>query len=172
MTESDKDIYRFWGLSLIISLLIIGITFTVARCTGYKTPSHTEVRVDTVKVYIPVARDTVYLRTDTIRYTAYKDKYHTLYKTDTLIKVDTVGMTVSLPITQKTYRDSNYTAVISGYSPNLDYIETYNKTVTQTVTKWKQPRLSIGAGIGYYLTPKGLQPGIGVTLQYNIINIK
>lgn len=172
MTESDKDIYRFGSLSLIVTLLLIGFIFTVDRCTSHKEPPQTEVRVDTVKVYMPVARDTVYLGNDTIRYTAYKDKYHTLYKTDTLIKVDTVGMTVSLPISQKTYQDSTYTAVVSGYSPNLDYIEVYQKTTTRVFPKWKQPRLSVGAGVGYYLTPKGLQPGIGITLQYNILNIK
>ena len=35
--------------------------------------------------------------------------------------------------TIKEYRKENYYAKISGVDPNLDYIETYNTTITNTV---------------------------------------
>ena len=72
---------------------------------------------------------------------------------------------VTLPITQRTYRDSNYTAWVSGYQPKLDSIHTYNKmvyttrTIERTITK--PPRkwgIGINAGYGYGINSKLFEP--------------
>lgn len=47
----------------------------------------------------------------------------------------------------KTYQDSTYKAVVSGYNPNLDYIETYNRTIIQHIQP-KPKHWSISALIG------------------------
>lgn len=82
---------------------------------------------------------------------------------------------VTLPITQRTYRDSNYTAWVSGYQPKLDSIHTYNKmvyttrTIERTITK--PPRkwgIGINAGYGYGINSKLLEPYIGVGVTYVI----
>lgn len=174
MNGKTKEYIEIMLWVIGLAVIIFVSCFFFGKCSDGTTPPDDGIKIqtDTVRITVPTIRDTVFVRTDTIRYTDSivdtKDYYHT----DTVIRIDTVHKFVTVPITKKTYRDSNYTAVVSGYKPNLDYIETYNKTVTQTVTKWKQPRFSIGIGGGYYVTPKGLQPGIGVTLQYNILNIK
>lgn len=43
---------------------------------------------------------------------------------------------VPLPITQKEYKTDDYRLSISGYNPNLDYIEVYRRTeyITKTIT--------------------------------------
>ena len=82
---------------------------------------------------------------------------------------------VTLPITQRTYRDSNYTAWVSGYKPSLDSIHTYNKmvyttrTIERTVTK--PPRkwgIGISVGYGYGINSKLFEPYIGVGVTYVI----
>lgn len=82
---------------------------------------------------------------------------------------------VTLPITQRTYRDSNYTAWVSGYKPSLDSIHTYNKmvyttrTIERTITK--PPRkwgIGINAGYGYGVNSKQFEPYIGVGVTYVI----
>lgn len=82
---------------------------------------------------------------------------------------------VTLPITQRTYRDSNYTAWVSGYRPRLDSIHTYNKmvyttrTIERTITK--PPRkwgIGINAGYGYGINSKLFEPYIGVGVTYVI----
>lgn len=82
---------------------------------------------------------------------------------------------VTLPITQQTYRDSNYTAWVSGYQPRLDSIHTYNKTIytTRTIerTITKPPRkwgIGITAGYGYGINSKLFEPYIGVGVTYVI----
>ena len=39
-----------------------------------------------------------------------------------------------LPITQKKYEDSTYTAYVSGVNPNLDSIRTYSRNTTKIIT--------------------------------------
>lgn len=82
---------------------------------------------------------------------------------------------VRLPISQRVYRDSNYTAWVSGYKPSLDSIHTYNKmiyttrTIERTVTKppnhWG---IGINAGYGYGINSKLFEPYIGVGVTYII----
>ena len=89
---------------------------------------------------------------------------------DTVVRVveaasgaDSVQMEV--PVRTLEYRDSTYYARVSGpvigtLTPRLDWIETYNRTITRTVTKRLRFAVTAGVGVGY--TPQGLQPTIGV----------
>lgn len=89
---------------------------------------------------------------------------------DTVVRVveavngaDSVQMEV--PVRTVEYRDSTYYArvvgpVIGDLAPRLDWIETYNRTITRTVTKRNRFAVTAGVGVGY--TPQGLQPTIGV----------
>ena len=77
--------------------------------------------------------------------------------------------TVVFPITQKVYSDTDYRAWVSGYEPQLDSIKVFPRTVTVLETKYKPPsRFSIGLQGGYGITPKGLQPYIGVGVNVRI----
>lgn len=90
---------------------------------------------------------------------------------DTVIRVVTVGDgtdSVRIEVEERTveYRDSTYYArvvgpVIGPLSPRLDFIETYNRTVTQTVRN--KPWFAVTAGVGAGYCQHGLQPFIGVS---------
>lgn len=72
---------------------------------------------------------------------------------------------VEVPVRTLEYRDSTYYARVSGpvigdLAPRLEWIETYNRTITRTVTKRSRFAVTAGVGVGY--TPQGLQPTIGV----------
>ena len=112
-------------------------------------------RVDTFTIIKPVPykiTDTVYI-------------YDTIY--------DTINNTISgnIFVQQiKEYKDSTYYAKISGINAYLEHIEVYPKTITQYITNTEkvyiQPKKwSIGIQGGIGITPKGLQPylGVGVT---------
>ena len=86
------------------------------------------------------------------------------------VLIDDTAKMVMLPITQKIYRDSSYTAWVSGYAVALDSIEVYPRTliVRQRAPPAAKPRRwSMGVQAGYGLTPKGLQPyvGVGVSIR-------
>lgn len=83
------------------------------------------------------------------------------------------AQTVVLPITQQVYRDTTYTAWVSGYRPQLDSIEVYPRTliVRQTAPSAARPRRwSFGIQAGYGYTPKGMQPYIGIGININLLN--
>lgn len=85
---------------------------------------------------------------------------------------------VNMAVVQRTYSDdSTYTAYVSGLLyqdlPKLDSITVRQRTVTNTVTEIvtlqrKVSRWGVGVQAGCYMTPRGVQPGIGIGISYNI----
>ena len=72
-----------------------------------------------------------------------------------------------------TYKDSTYTAVVGGIEPYLKSIEIYPKTIyvnnNTTTTIKVRSRFGLGVQAGYGYGRNGLQPYIGVGVQYNFI---
>lgn len=100
-----------------------------------KTDTITITKIDTVTIIKPV-----------IQY-----RYITQVITDTLYNTDSIKVPVRIPIESKTYQDSTYRAVISGYRASLDSIQVYPIHTITTITNTKQKRFNIGiqAGVGY-----------------------
>lgn len=121
-----------------------------------------------------VIRDTVTI-TDTVRDTVLKPYRVEVIRHDTLwFPLLADGYTedsdirdsfpVVLPIERKEYKTDEYRAIASGFRPNLDFMETYNKVQTITITpKTKRWGLGLHAGYGY---PGGFYVGAGVS--YNL----
>ena len=69
---------------------------------------------------------------------------------------------IPIPIEQKRYDDSLYTAWVSGYQPALDSIRLHQPeiitTITETIVK-KAPRLSVGLSVG---------PGISIDKDHHM----
>lgn len=74
---------------------------------------------------------------------------------------------VPVPITSKEYKTDDYRLSISGYKPNLDYIDVYRRTeyITKTITP---RRWGIGAIAGYGIGKHGLSPYVGIGGFYRI----
>ena len=83
---------------------------------------------------------------------------------DTLRSRDTIY--VHLPREVKTYCDSSYRAVVSGFRPSLDEIEIYQRTkvVTETRVLRSSPWVTIGPSIGVGIATDGrAYPFLGVS---------
>ncbi len=134
--------------------------------------------IDTVVHRVPAAKDSTVVRyvtrtvpVSTQSYRASRDTANNdreaippLYAS-----ASSDSATVVLPITQKMYSDTDYRAWVSGYEPQLDSIKVFPRTVTVRETIYKPPsRFSIGLQGGYGITPKGLQPYIGVGVNVSI----
>lgn len=82
---------------------------------------------------------------------------------------DTVREPVLVPvdITQREYKTGEYRLLISGYKPNLDYIETYNRT--EIIKEKSRPRrFGLGMIGGYGIGKHGLSPYIGIGGYYSL----
>ena len=90
------------------------------------------------------------------------------------IQMDGDSVTLSLPITQKVYSDSTYTAYVSGFDAKLDSINVYSRVVTITRREVQESSsFDFGLQGGYGITPAGFQPylGIGVTWKFSLSKI-
>ena len=71
------------------------------------------------------------------------------------------------------YKDSTYMAVVGGIEPYLKSIEIYPKTIyvnnNTTTTIKVRSRFGLGVQAGYGYSRNGLQPYVGVGVQYNLI---
>ena len=150
---------------IIFSAVILG-AFLLGRATK---------PVQTVNV---MYHDTLppIVRIDTVRDTLLVPKYVQVERFDTIR--DTVdGNPIYLPVPISSYLftdDSTYLIDMEGYNVKARSIEVYPRTITQTVIERievpaKPKRWGIGVSAGAALTPHGVQPYIGVGVQYNLI---
>ena len=80
---------------------------------------------------------------------------------------------VPVPIMQKRYDDSLYTAWVSGFEPSLDSIRLHQREIHTTITKYVQlpaKRFSIGPsiGLGYGIVTRKPDIWVGVTATWNL----
>lgn len=155
-----------WILWLAIAAVaVLGYWYAANRLLCKVAPA---VKADTVYVTHvvrePAAVESVYV--DRIRVRFYPlDKV--MHDTDSVVRVDTVTKEVIIPISQKVYKDSSYTAWVSGYRPRLDSIIVSNSFVTRDVVR-PAKRWDVGIQGGVGMTPKGVQPYIGIGINYRI----
>lgn len=147
---------------ILLSAFVGGLLSTMlTRCNQsekivseiVKTDTLTLVRIDTITQVLPepykvVVRDTIYIN-DNIN--------------------DTINGNIFVQEI-KEYRDSTYYARVSGINAYLEEIKVFPRTeykyITTTEKVYEKPRKwSIGIQGGVGVTPKGLQPylGLGVT---------
>lgn len=143
---------------IIIIALILFIVFRPARVE--RVPGE-------------VIRDTIITnRIDTIRDTVPVPVYESVVDSFPFavpVPGDTVRDTVYLPITQKIYKDSLYTAYVSGYRAKLDSIEVYSKMQTVFVReRAKRKRFGLGVQAGYGFLGNKLSPYVGVGVSCNL----
>lgn len=166
-----KGIVAHILLVLAVICLIAGVAF---RCKEQREEAQTITHIDTTRVVVydtvtyrqPIAVDSVVLRYETIKVRKVVS--------DTIRVMESAedSVSVEIPITQKHYADSTYSAWVSGYDPCLDSIKVYPRTEVVTITntiKDKPKRWGIGiqGGVGY--GKGGFTPYIGIGVQYNII---
>lgn len=153
--------------------IVIGALLAVLLVRNNKADSETEVstevKYDTIPYYTPVPVDSYVTRYEVVKLPAVRDTIR-----DSLIYKDTLvydSVNVIVPITQKKYEDSTYTAYVSGFNPQLDSIRLYRKTIYQTITE-KPIRWGIGLVGGYGYGIKGFTPFAGIAVYYKLFEFK
>lgn len=88
--------------------------------------------------------------------------------------LEVVGDSVKIPITQKVYEDSLYTAYVSGYMQSLDSITIRERLVTTTIKEtytereFRRWNVGITGGYGYGIREKQLDFFVGVGVTFNL----
>lgn len=147
-------------------VIYIIIIFILIFLNLYQYNNNNRIEINTVEV-----RDTVVIR-DTVKF----DNPTLIYvktEPDTLY-IESIDSTVVMNKETKVYRDSTYEAQISGFIPNLDYINVYPKTTyitTEKVSYVKEKRrfthgLQLGVGFGVINRKPDVFIGYGVQINF------
>ena len=156
------------------TILLLALAF-VAGCTTGRKAAISRLKPEVVEV---LHRDTIRVNTP-VYVRSYARVHDTLLVAvrDTIVRHDTAF--IALPREVKEYRDTNYFARVTGYRPELEYIETYNteKIVTATIVQEKKlrPRYSLGVSVGYgipFIIADEVRPApyMGISINYNLLN--
>lgn len=186
MKEIVKNILP-WLAFLLLDIVVFGGFWLWGYLCGRKSAKAScgaETRVITVKDAEPkAAKETVVgtVQVPLVVYGGGKDKVNgkgnasrseriaadTVYLPDTALKRREWA---TIPITQKQYADSNYTAWVSGFHARLDSIEVYRRETvrTQTVTKRSRFNFGIVGGYGYGFLSHRAEPFVGVGVTWNV----
>lgn len=154
---------------VLMAVLCVSIAINVWQCSRQPQES-TVVKRDTVwkdtTIYQPQAAETintgrvVYVRIPTAKPSdAVRDTIHD-------------SIEVPVPIVQKRYEDSLYTAWVSGFEPTLDSIRLHLSEVQTTITKTIVKKSSLvtvgiqaGGGYGIFNKKPDVYVGLGVQLK-------
>lgn len=154
---------------VLMAMLVVSIAINCWQCSRQPQES-TVVERDTVwkdtTIYEPQAAETintgrvVYIKVAVPQPQTQRDTVHD-------------SIEVPVPIVQKRYDDSLYTAWVSGFEPALDSINIHQREVLTTVTKTivqPAPRLSVGvqAGAGFGIFSRQPDVYIGVGAQWRL----
>lgn len=93
------------------------------------------------------------------------------------VRPDTVrvndSVDVAVAVEQRRYEGEYYEAWVSGVDPQLDSLHIIHraKTITETryVSEWKKKRWGVSLTAGYGMTPRGMQPYVGLGVSYTLI---
>ena len=149
-------------LSNIIAFVCgLWLCLLITRCTNKAAtePPLRDTIVDTIRVIKPIAVDSAITRYKWVTLERVKDT--TIVNEVSEVVFDTVQ--VRLPIESKHYTTESYDAWVSGYELSLDSIKVYNQVI-----RTKQSRWSIGLQGGVGMTPRGVQPYIGVGIGFKL----
>lgn len=172
---------RTLPLTILLGLLAVSLFLNVCQFVSQEeVEANDTVRttfVDTIPYYHPVPKDCLVITyiTDTLSVAPQEESVapsNGSVQSSEPAARDSAA--VRIPITQKVYEDSTYTAYVSGYKPSLDSLELHIPhsvmTITNTV-RTKQSRWSIGLQVGYGigLSPTlKYSPYIGIGVQYAV----
>ena len=160
---------RFIDIIIAIVVLVFGLTI------GYRFGDSGAIGVVADTIYIHdtvVAREPVAVESKAVGVKTYRIKLLGVIgeQTDPISKQigkQNDSIDVELPIEQKVYQDSLYKAWVSGFDAHLDSIYLYQPTRYITIKTTEQPsQWSWGIQGGVGITPKGLQPYIGLGATY------
>lgn len=153
--------------NLVIAILSLLLALSVIFQYLYhsnRNSTGNSLRTDTVTI---TKIDTVTITKPVVQY-----RYITQVITDTLYNTDSVLVPVRIPIESKTYQDSTYRAVVSGYRASLDTIQVFPihtyTTITNTITKQKRFNIGVQAGVGYGIFTKKPDLYVGLGLSYRL----
>lgn len=164
-------------LLLLLALFVVSVYFNV-RLYELKEPYKNVEKitfVDTIPYYKPIPKDSTIINYISVRLPIdgnCEDMGMSVLDNDIDIESKQDSIDIQIPIMQKIYEDSNFTAYVSGYNPSLDSLKF--KMSREVIKEYsKQKRWNVGIQAGYGLALSGqphFAPYVGIGISYNLFS--
>jgi hypothetical protein len=174
--KEDTTSILLHSIAALMAALFIFAAFVIGRRLPHKTPeTPLKPKADTLYLH-----DTIRIATPVPTHTEPNINIEILWTPDPDDDADDDAddaadtIAVPVPIERKTYEDSSYRAVVSGWHPSLDTLDIFQKTTIIEkeipVPVKTAPRWSLGVTAGYGAGKDGLTPFVGVGVTYNLLS--
>lgn len=184
--EKLKNIAVVLFMIIFLASLFMNVVHFTSRQQETRNTTRT-IYVDTIPFYNPIPKDSFVIRYITKRLPTISKLPENVQKFPESVSefpksvqnfpkfVSKDSVDVVIPITKKVYKDSLYTAYVSGYNPKLDSLVLHSQheviTINDCYPRSRKKRWSIGVQIGYGIALRGVPeftPYIGVGVSCNL----
>lgn len=178
MSKEIRDIFTDIGIAAVVLVIALPLLYK-GGCEPKSEPKNDTIYIhDTIRIVEPTPTDEDVVRHDTASFPMVGQSDHSKPKSELKnipisnelgISNLTSNLTqdsakVVIPITERTYEDSTYKAVVRGYNPELVSLDIYNSTkYYPVVEKVKvKPKIVVSAGVYGGFGIKGSDYGLGI----------
>lgn len=169
MSKEIRDIFTDIGIAAVVLVIALPLLYK-GGCEPKSEPKSDTIYIhDTIRIVKPIPTDEDVVRHDTASFPKGELKNIPICNELESIGRLSNGLSndsakVVIPITERTYEDSTYKAVVRGYNPELVSLDIYNSTkYYPVVEKVKvKPKIVVSAGVYGGFGVKGSDYGLGI----------
>lgn len=180
MSKEIRDIFTDIGIAAVVLVIALPLLYK-GGCEPKSEPKSDTIYIhDTIRIVEPTPTEEDVVRHDTASFpmVGHSEPKGELENIPICNELDSIGRLsnglsnglsndsakVIIPITERTYEDSTYNAVVRGYNPELVSLDIYNTTkYYPVVEKVKiKPKVVISAGLYGGFGSKGADYGLGI----------
>ena len=172
-----------WVVLIVSVLLNVLLATIVNRQRTTDMPADTLVEHDTIRIVEPTPTDEDVVRYDTASFPMVEELERNVENSIGKVSLNEENIPgkvehpndisndsakVVIPITERTYEDSTYKAVVRGYNPELVSLDIYRQQTTICRQQTRKPKVVVGIGPYAGFGNKGFNYGIAVNVSMPI----
>jgi hypothetical protein len=182
MSKEIRDIFTDIGIAAVVLVIALPLLYK-GGCEPKSEPKNDTIYIhDTIRIVEPTPTEEDVVGYDTASFPMVEELERNDKNESKCVEMSSVdeqndsdsldnplsndSAKVVIPITERTYEDSTYKAVVRGYNPELVSLDIYNST--RTITKTKQPKVVVGIGPYVGFGNKGFNYGVAVNVSMPI----
>ncbi len=181
MSKEIRDIFTDIGIAAVVLVIALPLLYK-GGCEPKSEPKSDTIYIhDTIRIVEPTPTEEDVVRHDTASFpmVGQSEPKGELENIPICNELDSIGRLsnglsnglsndsakVVIPITERTYEDSTYKAVVRGYNPELVSLDIYNRTLYYPVVEKAEvkPKVAIVVGPYFGVDGDGLSLGLSIT---------
>lgn len=174
MSKEIRDIFTDIGIVAVVLVIALPLLYK-GGCEPKSEPKNDTIYIhDTIRIVEPTPTEEDVVGYDTavfpmVGQSEQKSELKNIpisNESDSISNLIQDSAKVVIPITERTYEDSTYKAVVRGYNPELVSLDIYNSTKYYPVVEKvkEKPKIVVSAGVYGGFGVKGADYGLGISI--------